>query len=409
MVYTSAHIDVTCEYGTATLWLRFPGRPVNALDIDRLRELDSAIAAIEANPTIHILVVRSGIPGGFCEGLHPDAIASLATDADAASFAWFVQRVFSRLANLEIPTVAFIDGACLELGVGLALACDYRLGLANVSTPIAFGPLFSTFAAHARGAKSKQISARAGQLTGFIDQAFCERRAKIELRSFLDVLERRPVKPRRRLWRDDGSAMQRRAFVEYIQSRRRFRSPASRASDTTPSPAIVGVLSPHRELRHAAANLAVQGATVLVPELDEHSAAAIAELQDLGFLTPLEASQARSRIVETASLEAYCQAGLVFASNAVQAAAVECWMNPASIIAVESLKAGELDMFRHPQRIVDVRIESRQSLTVTVDATAAERIQRILAALGFAVRIHTRPSFFGEHSATSSSRPRRAA
>ena len=71
MLFESAHIHVTAEYGVATLWLAFPGAPVNALDAPRLAELDSALAAIERNPFLNALVVRSAKPFGFCAGLHP--------------------------------------------------------------------------------------------------------------------------------------------------------------------------------------------------------------------------------------------------------------------------------------------------------------------------------------------------
>ena len=47
MLFESAHVRVTAEHGTATLWLAFPGDPVNALDLARLRDLDAALAAVE--------------------------------------------------------------------------------------------------------------------------------------------------------------------------------------------------------------------------------------------------------------------------------------------------------------------------------------------------------------------------
>src|SRR3954470_4496805 len=109
MLFETAHVRVTAEYGVATLWLAFPGEPVNALDAPRLRELDSALAAIETDPFLNALVVRSAKPGGFCAGLHP----GVAEVADRASFAGYGQRVLARLAALPFVTVAFIDGPCL--------------------------------------------------------------------------------------------------------------------------------------------------------------------------------------------------------------------------------------------------------------------------------------------------------
>ena len=68
MLFESAHVRVTAEHGTATLWLAFPGEPVNALDLARLRDLDAALAVVGTNPFVRILVVRSAKPAGFCAG-----------------------------------------------------------------------------------------------------------------------------------------------------------------------------------------------------------------------------------------------------------------------------------------------------------------------------------------------------
>src|SRR3954463_5015275 len=101
------HVRVTTEYGTATVWLDFPGDPVNALDRARLAELDAALAAVAADPFTNIVVLRSARPAGFCAGLAPAADASLTPPADRAAFAAFGQRVADRLADLPQTTVAF--------------------------------------------------------------------------------------------------------------------------------------------------------------------------------------------------------------------------------------------------------------------------------------------------------------
>src|SRR3982751_6683175 len=102
MLFESAHVRVTAEYGVGTLWLGFPGEPVNALDAPRLAELDAALTAIERDPFLNALVVRSAKPAGFCAGLHPSA----AEIGDRLAFAARGQRVFARLAALPFPAVA---------------------------------------------------------------------------------------------------------------------------------------------------------------------------------------------------------------------------------------------------------------------------------------------------------------
>lgn len=220
MLFESAHLRITAQYGVATLWLAFPGAPVNALDHARLSELDAALASVEGNPFVSALVVRSAKPAGFCAGLHP----SVAHIDDRASFARHGQRVLARLAALPFVSVAFVEGACLGAGFELALACDYRLCLASPETLIGFPQGLACFGGSARVraklgrggeawvASSRARSAREARDAGLVDRAFCARRAKIELRTFLDELERRPRVPVRRPC-EAGLADERRAFA----------------------------------------------------------------------------------------------------------------------------------------------------------------------------------------------------
>ena len=220
MLFESAHVRITAEYGVGTLWLGFPGEPVNALDALRLKELDSALAAIESDLFLNVLVVRSAKPAGFCAGLRP----SVAEITDRAAFAGLGQRVLSRLAALPFTTLALIDGPCLGAGLELALACDHRLGVATPTTHIGFPNRFACFGGGQRVRKrlgrradafiqsGRTLSGREARDLGLVDRAFCSRRAKIELRTFLDELERAPRVPDR-IHDETGFAAERRAFA----------------------------------------------------------------------------------------------------------------------------------------------------------------------------------------------------
>ncbi len=220
MLFDSPHLRVTAEYGVATLWLAFPGAPVNALDHARLSELGAALRAVEGNPFVSALVVRSAKPAGFCAGLHPSA----SEVEDRAAFARHGQRVFARLGALPFVSVAFVEGPCLGAGFELALACDYRLCVASPETLIGFPQGVACFGGSQRVrsklgrsgaawiASGRVLSAREARDLGLVDRAFCARRAKIELRTFLDELERDPRVPVRRA-SDAGLAEERRAFA----------------------------------------------------------------------------------------------------------------------------------------------------------------------------------------------------
>lgn len=376
MIFQSRHIRVTSEYGTATLWLEFPGEGVNALDLDRLREIDTALRAIDANPAIGVLVIRGGLPFGFCSGIAEEAVASLASESDAAAFAAFAQSVSLRLASMNAVTLAFIDGPCLGAGLELALACDYRLALASPSAPIGFptpahcmgGTVRLPWAARELLTNGKLLSAREARSLKLVERAFCERRAKIELRSFLDLLERKPVKPRRTRRREcEGFAEERRAFAKAILARRsRPRAIAlpQAWNPLPPRPSTVGLLSTDRAFQHMAGELALHGSRVLVLGRCDAAFQPIAESQRRGFITPLEAEQARGRIVSVEDRQPFHDAELVIVSDIASAAILTEFVRPRCVIAVPN-RPGECSRrMPQPRRVLGVYIDRHRGLTL---------------------------------------------
>lgn len=288
-------VRTTTAYGTATVALDFPGEPVNALDRARLAALDAALAEVAADPFTHIVVLRSDHPAGFCAGLRPGA--HLDHPADRAAFAAYGQSVTERLANLPQTTVAFLDGPVLGAGLELALACDHRLVLSRVTTHLGFGGAAPCLGGSARlrrlvGRRTAELldtghtlSGREAVRAGLVDHAFCERRGKIELRTFLDTLERRGPRPRRRV-ELDGLAAERRAFAA---------APVVAARNPVRSfPELVGVVGAGSG--RIAAEVVLRGGRVIAADRAVVDAG-IAGWLARGFVTPLEAEQAASRVV----------------------------------------------------------------------------------------------------------------
>ncbi len=424
MIFHSKHLRVTAEYGTATLWLAFPGEPANALDNDRLRELDAAVAAVGANPHVRVLVVRGGTPAGFCGGVHPDALASLRTGPDAAAFAWHGQRVLNRLAELDAVTVAFVEGPCVGGGLELALACDHRLGLAAVDNligcpdaPAGVGPclggtprlerLLGRRAARGLLVAGHTLSAREAVAAGLFDHAFCDRRAKIELRTFLDRLERRPLKPGRKPVGEDDLAAERRAFAAGIMTpaarerlaarRASLRGPAATPlNPVPPSPGVVGFVGEDAAFAPLAAGWALRGVNVratgsLTPIFEQ-----IASVQARGFVTPLEAEQARNHVSAATGLNGFGDAGLVFAAAERIALEVVDVVRPRTVIAVCGDAERAADAAPFPHRVVGVHFsgENRVNLvpTVETDGDTLAAVAAWLKPLGVAVRTDGRPT-----------------
>ena len=349
MLFASDRVRVAAEYGTATLWLGYPGEPVNALDLARLRELDAALDAVERNPSVTILVVRSAKPAGFCAGVHPAALASLPTDADRAAFAAAGQRTLDRLAALPVPTVAFIDGPCLGAGLELALACTHRLCVARPTTHLGFPDFPPCFGGSARlrqriGRRAEQLltsgrtlSGREARTLGLVDDAFCERRGKIELRTFLDRLERTP-------WRavsrgaTDGFAAERRRFAAALGTAAAQATIARQLAALTvpavPLPDVVGLVGDSDAAAQLGAAVALNGGRVLLDGDPTGVFAGIAVALARGFITPLEAEQARGRVTLTADVRCLgCVVAVADDGDAVRVlrgdpATVAAWLRP---------------------------------------------------------------------------------
>ena len=113
-----------------------------------------------------------------------------------------VHEIFNKLENLQIPTIAYINGACMGGGLELALACKYRVLSTNEKTKLAFPEIklgiFPGFAGTIRAPKliglvnaldliltGKTIDAKKAYKIGLADMIFDDAQKEFMLEGFV--------------------------------------------------------------------------------------------------------------------------------------------------------------------------------------------------------------------------------
>lgn len=124
----TAEIRVERDGGLAVLVLDAPDRR-NALTVEMAQAMTAACDELDADPTVGAVVVTGAGPY-FCAGGDRPTLADAGTDpADPERFTGMsaIYRAFTRVGELEPPTIAAIRGGAVGAGLNLALATDLRV------------------------------------------------------------------------------------------------------------------------------------------------------------------------------------------------------------------------------------------------------------------------------------------
>lgn len=100
----------------------------NALTRAMWRALPSLVQQAIANPQVRVISLQGAQRGMFAAGADISEFEHTYADpAEAKRANDEIQAAGEALAACPLPVVALVDGACVGGGVGLALACDFRL------------------------------------------------------------------------------------------------------------------------------------------------------------------------------------------------------------------------------------------------------------------------------------------
>lgn len=100
-------------------------RPValNAISTAQALRISEAVAEIEADPRVSVVIVSSALPRAFCAGADLKERAGFSV-ADFRQQRPVFEAAFGAVRHLAVPSIAAVDGAALGGGCELALSCD---------------------------------------------------------------------------------------------------------------------------------------------------------------------------------------------------------------------------------------------------------------------------------------------
>ena len=124
-------VDLEIKGPVARIFLNRPEK-LNALTIEMLASLEQHIGALENNPDVRVIMITGAGEKSFCVGADIKAWAEL--DAVGMWREWIREghRVFNRIANVNIPTIAVLNGYTFGGGLELALSTDIRIAATKV-------------------------------------------------------------------------------------------------------------------------------------------------------------------------------------------------------------------------------------------------------------------------------------
>mgnify|MGYP006278684793 CR=1 FL=1 len=125
------------DSGVATVWIDDPSAAVNTISRKTLDGFSEVLGRLEQIPSLAGVVFISAKDASFIVGADLHMLQRLDSAAAVRRVSRRAHRLHWRVQNLNMPTVAAIEGACMGGGLELTLGCDYRLASTHNDTKLA--------------------------------------------------------------------------------------------------------------------------------------------------------------------------------------------------------------------------------------------------------------------------------
>lgn len=106
--------------------LSFEGEGGNALDLELVQAIHSALDEVQEDSKGPCALILTASGKSFSNGLSLLKITSYNSE-QVLTFSDEMQRLYGRLVNFPVPTVAALNGHAFAGGAFLAMCCDYRV------------------------------------------------------------------------------------------------------------------------------------------------------------------------------------------------------------------------------------------------------------------------------------------
>lgn len=140
---TSAAPGIACriEDGVAVVAI-MNERARNALTLQMWSELEAVFTDLSRNPSLRAVVLRGAGTAAFAAGADISEFPELRmTASQAATYNAQLSRTLRAIAEIEVPTLAMLQGFTVGGGCEIAAACDLRISADNLSIGIPIGRL----------------------------------------------------------------------------------------------------------------------------------------------------------------------------------------------------------------------------------------------------------------------------
>lgn len=200
--------------GIANIYFDLENEKVNKLTFEVFKQLDTLLDQIILNKSIKVLIISSLKKDIFIAGADIKEINAFETQEESKEALLKAHKVLNKLENLKIPSIAYINGACLGGGLELALACTYRVASRNKKTIFSFPEVklgfFPGLAGTIRAPKliglinaldlilsAKRIDALYAYKIKLVNEIFYEGQKEFKLKTFIKNVLNKKIKLRK--------------------------------------------------------------------------------------------------------------------------------------------------------------------------------------------------------------------